>query len=266
MARSDDRIRLGISSLVWAGDLSDQARFEVFLDEAAEIGYEGILVFEMTILPWLDRPDAFRAALARRRLDFAGVILRPNLDFAATERISTFMEQTGAEVMNISGRDGAQSDWSVVVPALRRHAEIATSHGIRAVYQHHTGMLAETMEQYERLLSAIDRATLGVMIDCGHATKDFVGHSAQEFIDRHGHELDYVEFKDFTPETDLRTEVGRGLTDWPAVAAALRRASYSGWLVVEQNGTFRHPKVASAESFHYIRDVLGLGARPVGIA
>lgn len=260
MSDRPDRVRLGVSSLVWAGDLSDQPRFKRFLDEAAEIGYEGILVFDMTVKPWLDRPAEFTALLRERGLDFVGVILRPNLDFKTTVRISAFMAATGATVMNISGRDGTEAEWDIVVPALRRHAEIATAHGIRASYQHHTGMLAETMEQYERLLADIPRGYLSVMIDCGHATKDFKGHTAQEFILKHP-ELEYVEFKDYAPETDLRTEVGRGLCDWPAVADALRKIDYKGWVVIEQNGSFRPPKIGSAESYHYVRDVLGLGRR-----
>ena len=260
MARTYDRIRLGVSSLVWAADLSAQKPFEEFLDEAAEIGYEGILVFDMTAMPWLDRPAEFRALLQRRGLDFAGAILRPGLDFKGTERLCKFMAAAGADVMNISGRDGTEAEWDIVLPALMRHAEIADRHGIRASYQHHTGWIAETMEEYERLLAETDRRYLGVMTDCGHATKDFRGHTAQEFILRHP-ELEYIEFKDYTPQTDLNTEVGRGLADWPAIAEAVRWIGYKGWIVIEQNASFRPAKVAAAESLHYVRDVLGLGRR-----
>lgn len=260
MARTYDRIRLGVSSLVWGSDLSEQRRLEWFLDEAAEIGYEGILVFDMTVTPWLDRPAEFKALLQKRNLDFAGVILRPNLDFGGTDRLCRFMAAAGADVMNISGRDGTAAEWDLVIPALMRHAQIAHEHGIRASYQHHTGWIAETMDQYERLLAETDRRYLGVMTDCGHATKDFKEHTAQEFILRHP-ELDYVEFKDYAPTSDLNTEVGRGVADWPAIADALHRIGYQGWIVVEQNGSFRPAKVSAAESYHYTRYVLGLDGR-----
>ena len=255
-----DRIRLGVSSLVWGFDLSAQDQMEWFLREASEIGYEGMLVFEASVMPWLDRPAEFRSLLDRYGMDMAGVILRPNIDYGTTERLTAFMAAVGADVMNISGRDGTKAEWDIVIPALMRHAEIAHSHGIRASYQHHTGWIAETMEDYERLLADTDRKYLGVMTDCGHATKDFVGHTAQEFILRHP-ELEYIEFKDYTPQTDLNTEVGRGLADWPAIADAVRQIGYKGWIVIEQNGSFRPAKVSAAESFHYVRDVLGLGRR-----
>jgi sugar phosphate isomerase/epimerase len=255
-----DRIRLGVSSLVWGFDLSAQDQMEWFLREASEIGYEGMLVFEASVMPWLDRPAEFRSLLDRYGMDMAGVILRPNIDYGTTERLTAFMAAVGADVMNISGRDGTKAEWDIVIPALQRHAEIAHKNGVRAVYQHHTGWIAETMEDYERLLKDTDRTYLGVMTDCGHATKDFVGHSAQEFILRHP-ELDYIEFKDYAPESDLRTVVGRGLCDWPAVADAIRKIDYRGWIVVEQNGAFGPPRIGSDESFHYVRDVLGLGVR-----
>jgi inosose dehydratase len=253
-----DRIRLGISSLVWGFDLSDQAALERFMDDAQTIGYEGILVFDDSVRPWLDRPDEFKAMLKKRNLELAGVILRPSLDFGGTEKLTKFMAQVGADVMNISGRDGTKAEWDIVIPALQRHAEIAHANGIRAVYQHHTGWIAEDMDDYERLLRDTDRKYLGVMIDVGHATKDFKGHTAQEFILKHP-EIDYVEFKDYSVEADLRTAVARGLTDWPAVADALRTIDYKGWIVVEQNASIKPPIVEPSESYHYIRDVLGLG-------
>src|SRR5437588_4206259 len=113
MARTYDRIRLGVSSLVWKSDLSDQPAFEVFLDEAAAIGYEGILVFDMTVVPWLDKPAEFTALLRKRGLDFAGVILRPSIDFKFTDRLCAFMAAAGADVMNISGRDGTIDEWDI---------------------------------------------------------------------------------------------------------------------------------------------------------
>ncbi|TAK26019.1 MAG: hypothetical protein EPO26_01355 [Chloroflexota bacterium] len=260
MAKAYDRIRLGVASLVWGFDLSDPAALEVFLRDAADIGYEGILVFDMTLAPWLDRPAEFKALLDKYKLDMVGAILRPSLDFKGTERLAKFLAAVDADIINISGRDGTQAEWDLVIPALQRHADIAHEYGMRASYQHHTGWIAETMEQYERLLATTDRKTFGVMTDCGHATKDFVGHTSQEFILRHP-ELDYIEFKDYTPESDLRTEVGRGIANWPAIADAIRTIGYKGWIVVEQNGSIRPPKVSAAESFHYIRDVLGIGAR-----
>lgn len=253
-----DRARLGISQLLWGFDLSRPDRLIQFLDEASQIGYQGVLLFDTTLPFWSKRPGELKKLLTDRRLELVGTIHRSGLDFAGTRAIARMVAELGGERLVLSARDGRQEDWEIVMPLLRRHGEIAAEYGLRTVYHHHTNWIAETMEQYERLLADVDRRSIGVMLDCGHATKDFTGHSALEFYEKHNAEVEYVEFKDYSPETDLRTEVGRGQCDFPAIAASLRRHGYAGWIVVEQNGTTRTPKESAAESYRYIRETLGL--------
>jgi sugar phosphate isomerase/epimerase len=255
---ANGRIRLGISQLVWGYDLSQPHRWVQFLDEASQLGYEGILAFDSTLPFWYNRPRELERMLDERKLALAAVIHRPSLDFLATRRLAQFVAELGGERLVLSGPDGRQEDWSIVVPLLQRHGEIAAEYGLRCVYHHHTNWIAETMEQYERLLAETDRKYLNAMLDCGHATRDFVGHSAVEFYERNHAIVEYVEFKDWSPETDLRTEVGRGRCDFKSMARALKDNNYSGWIVVEQNGTDRTPKESSAESYRYIRETLGL--------
>jgi inosose dehydratase len=276
MARTFDRVRLGVSHLVWGFDLARPDRLLRFLDDAAAIGYEGVLLFDTTAAFWFNRPREFARLLDERGLALAGVILRPTLDFRGTTRLVEWMAEVGGDVLVISGPDGRPEDWGIVVPILQRHGEIAAAHGIQAVYHHHTDWVAETMEQAERLLAETDPKKLGGMLDCGHATMDFKGHSAQEYFQRNHERIKYVEFKDYSPETGLCTEVGRGRCDFPAVAAALKEHGYKGWVVVEQNpfgppdgrysGTVGRPqggdpKASAAESHRYIRETLGIGGR-----
>ncbi|TAK26020.1 MAG: hypothetical protein EPO26_01360 [Chloroflexota bacterium] len=251
-------IRLGVSQLVWGYDLSRPDRFIQCLDEASEIGYQGVLLFDSTLPFWFNRPGELRRMLSDRKLALTAVIHRPSLDFKGTRRLAGFVAELGGEKLILSGRDGRAEDWDIVVPLLQRHGEIALEYGLRTLYHHHTGWLAETMEQYERLLSDSNRKYIGAMLDCGHATKDFVGHTALEFYERNHGIVEYIEFKDWSPESDLGTEVGRGRCDFSAVADALKRHRYDGWVIVEQNATKRTPKESSAESFRYIRETLEL--------
>jgi len=261
-------IKLGVSHLIWGFDLSRPDRLVRFLDDAAAIGYRGVLCFDTTVSFWLSRPDEFKKLLDDRGLELVGVILRPGLDFLGTVQLTKWVAATGGTIMVISGRDGRQEDWHISVPILQRHGEIAAQNGIQAVYHHHTYWLAETMEQTERLFAETDPAKLGGMLDCGHATRDFVGHSAQEYYERNHSRIKYVEFKDWSPETDLNTSVGQGRCDYPAVVAALRKHTYDGWVVVEQNpagamggGPAREPKEAAQASYRYITETLGIGRR-----
>ncbi len=253
-----DRIRLGTSHITWGFDLSDQPKLEVFLDEASAIGFEGALCFDYTVAPWLDRPDAFKALLDKRKMDLVGVILRPGIDFVGTDRLCRFIAAAGGDMLVISGRDGTSAEWDIVVPALERHGEIAAKHGVRAVYHHHAGWIAETFDQYERLLRETDRKNLGVMLECGHATKVWRDHTPQEFFEKHHDEVEYVEFKDWSPMQDLRVELGRGIADWPAIGATIRKHGYKGWIVYEQDFSIRPARVSAAESYAYMRHVLGL--------
>jgi sugar phosphate isomerase/epimerase len=258
MAGKYDRIRLGTSHLIWGFDLSDQSRFELFLDEASAIGFEGVLCFDWTVAPWLDRPDQFRALLARRKLDLVGVILRPGIDFVGTDRLCRFIAAAKGDLLVISGRDGTAAEWDIVLPAIERHGEIAARHSVRAVYHHHAGWIAETFDQYEKLLSDTSREKLGVMLECGHATKVWRDHTPAEFFEKHHAEIEYVEFKDWSPEQDLRVEIGRGVANWPAIGAAIRKHGYKGWIVYEQDFTIRPPRVSAAESYAYAKHILGL--------
>lgn len=256
-----DRIRLGVSQLVWGYDLSRPDRLKWCLDEAAEIGYEGVLLFDSTVPFWYTRPHELKALLDERGLALAAMIHRPGLDLKGTRRLARFVKDIGGDRLVLSTRDGRPQDWAITLPLLERHGQLAGEAGLRCVYHHHTGWIAETFEQYERLLAETDRRWINAMLDCGHATKDFLGHTASEFLEKHHDIIEYVEFKDYTRETDLRTEVGRGSCDFKAVADGLRKHNYRGWVVVEQNGTATTPKQSSVESYRYITETLGIGVR-----
>lgn len=111
-------VKLGISHIVWGYDLTQTDRMIRFLDEASEIGYEGIVSFDRSITFWYNRPQEFKALLDARKLVLAGVILRPTLDFAATARLAEFMAAVGGDVMVMSGRCGTEAEWSIVPPIL----------------------------------------------------------------------------------------------------------------------------------------------------
>lgn len=249
-------IRLGVSQLVWGYDLSRPDLFIKCLDEASEIGYEGMLLFDRTLEFWFNRPAELSRILSARKLALAAVIHRPGLDFRGTRRLAQFVAEIGGDRLILSGRDGRAEDWGIVVPLLQRHGEIAHEYGLRTLYHHHTDWLAETMDQYEKLLLETDRKYLGAMLDCGHATRDFIGNSALEFYERNHRIVEYVEFKDWSVEMDLATEVGRGRCDFQAIAASLKAHEYSGWVIVEQNGTDGTPRASSAASFRYVRETL----------
>lgn len=159
-----DRIHLGVSQLVWGYDLSRADRLVQCLDEASDIGYEGVLLFDSTLPFWYNRPTELKRMLDERMLTVAGVIHRPSLDFKSTAQLARFVVAIGGDRLVISGPDGTQAEWNISLPLLERHGEIANANGLRANYHHHTGWIAETMEQYERFLSDTDRRKIGAIL------------------------------------------------------------------------------------------------------
>ena len=135
MSAGNGRIRLGVSHLVWGFDLSMFDRFKVFVDEAAGIGYQGIVAFDTTVMPWLGRPGEFKAVLDQRNLQLVGVILRPGIDFTFTHRLCKFIAEAGGEILIMSGPCGTEAEWSIVLPALQRHAEAAHPNAQTARYR-----------------------------------------------------------------------------------------------------------------------------------
>jgi sugar phosphate isomerase/epimerase len=252
-----DRVTLGLSHLAWGVDLSDERLFTAFLDDAANVGVEGVLIFDATAKAWYARAGEFRGLLQSRGLRLVGAIHRAGLDFEDTRQLARWLRDAGGDVMPITGRTGTEADWSVVVPVLERHGEIAAGQGVMGLYHHNTAAVAPTMALTERLLAETDPRRLVGMVDCGHATKDFPDGSPAEFYRRNHERIKYVEFKDWRPDTDLCTEVGQGRCDWQAVAAALDEHRYQGWIVVEQNGRPDDPREAAARSLAFTRRLIG---------
>jgi sugar phosphate isomerase/epimerase len=104
------------------------------------------------------------------------------------------------------------------------------------------------------------------MLDCGLAMKDFVDvidgdrAGAAAFFRRHDQGIDDVEFEDRSSETDLRTEVGRGSTDWNAVTLALGEDDYPARMVVEQNPPSSSPRDSETASHRFVRGLFGSSA------
>jgi inosose dehydratase len=91
---------------------------------------------------------------------------------------------------------------------------------------------------------------LGLCLDTGHAT--YGGGNALELPEQHRARIDHVHFKDCDPRvaaaarqhqwdyiqavrSGLFCELGDGCVDFAAIAAALQRTGYDGWIVVEQD-------------------------------
>ena len=80
------------------------------------------------------------------------------------------------------------------------------------------------------------------------------------FLTEYWSRIEFLEFKDWSEEFDLCTEVGAGRCDWPSVFSLLKEKKYEGWIAVEQNGPMgqRTRRESAAASARFIRQGLDL--------
>jgi inosose dehydratase len=140
----------------------------------------------------------------------------------------------------------------------------ATALGHPLTFHHHVGTYIETPAETEQLMAAADPELVGLCLDVGHY--QLAGGDPAEAVDRYGERVRHVHLKDVDRDIAERmrsgavggflgglrervfTELGRGELDLPSVLAALARRDYRGWLMVEQDTTWRPPSESAAMS------------------
>jgi len=152
-------------------------------------------------------------------------------------------------------------------------ARVAHQQGRPVVYHPHTGTFVETPDEVEWLMSATDPRLVSLCLDVGHYVVG--GGDPVDAVKRYGSRIRHVHMKDVDTDVLRRlrdgelvdfpsalrarifTELGNGLLDVAGVLRELERIDYSGWLMSEQDTTWRAP----AESAAMSRAVLGYAIR-----
>jgi len=261
------RIKLAAMSLLWNNPNGE--KFVPWLREVKQAGYDGVAGFaEWGWQDYIGDPKGFGRMLNGEGLELASLDIGVHANFDQYRRACAFMAALGARhLVCLGGWGKAPGDFEALGALLNRIGEIALSCGVRAVYHNHTGNTGETFEDMDLLLARTDPARFFVMCDTGHATKDFVNQPVKEravrFLAKYWDRLDFLELKDWNPETDLNTPLGEGLCDHGAVFALLKAKSYQGWITVEQNGhegpsRGRAPLECARISREFIRKELGV--------
>ena len=238
--RSQRAISLAAMSLLWNNPNGD--KLEPWLDEVKAAGYDGVAGFaEWGWQDYLAKPAEFGRLLANHGLKLASMDIGVHANFDQYRQACRFMAELGARHLVCLGGWGKEpADFAALGGLLNRIGEIALEFGVHAVYHNHTGNTGETFEDMDRLLACTDPGKFFVMCDTGHATKDFVkqpvAQRATLFLEKYWDRLDFIEFKDWNPETDLNTPLGEGQCDFAAVFGLLKAKQYKGWITVEQNG------------------------------
>jgi len=261
------RLQVAAMSLNWNNPTG--ADFGPWLDEVKEAGYDGITGFASSSLePFLDRPLELKRMLDERGLQLASVDVHYRAELDYYRKVCEFMAANGCENLAYIDPKGGPKAFDELGAWLNEIGAISLTYGIRTMYHNHTRGIGETYADLVRVHASVDPEKVFMMLDLGHATKDFVdvpdaGERAVSFLRNHWERIRFMEFKDWNETTDLNTPVGEGRCDYNAVFALMKARGYDGWVLVEQNGNEgwslgRSPLACAKQSLAFIRRGLGL--------
>lgn len=136
--------------------------------------------------------------------------------------------------------------------------------GHSLTFHNHVGTYIETPDELDRLMAASDAELVGCCLDVGHFLLG--GGDPVAALRTYGERVRHVHMKDVDPGVAERmrsgelggfleglrarvfTEVGAGALDVEGVLATLAERDYRGWIVVEQDTTWRPPSESAAIS------------------
>jgi inosose dehydratase len=256
---------------------------DVVLDEVARIGYAGVqdgvgfpsgpalrdalarrgltLAEVYAALPCRpDGPPPDALEIGRRRLaalhEAGGDVLVVALGFSPGR-----LERAGRATL--PGTPSlSDTGWRRLAGTLDALALEARALGHRMAFHAHAGTFVETPDELDRVLGATEAGLVGACLDTGHWTVG--GGDPVAAVREQGERIVHVHLKDVAAEPLRRiregaiagfldalrarifTELGNGVVDVEGVIDALASRDYAGWLMVEQDTTWRPPSESAA--------------------
>ncbi|MCL4393655.1 MAG: sugar phosphate isomerase/epimerase [Chloroflexi bacterium] len=115
--------------------------------------------------------------------------------------------------------------------------------------------LVQTVDDALRLVGAVGRDNLGIILDVGHS--QVVGEPFAAAVNKLGSALYHVHVDDNMGQRDQHLVPGEGTIDFRSSIAALRAAGYDGYLAVELGWDYTvDPDPAVRQSAAYLRALL----------
>jgi inosose dehydratase len=228
------------------------------LGRIARAGYEGVELFDGNLAALDD------GSLEQHGLALVGVYSGANFVFPEVlpeelwriRRAAELGQRFGAEHLVVGG--GAQrtapaedADYDRLGSALDQVVAIAEEHGLMPTYHPHLSTIVEGPDQVDRVF---ERTSIGFCPDLGHLAA--AGGDPVDLVKRYADRIPYIHYKDVTADGAF-VPLGQGMVDFEGVTAALRDASYDGWIVIELDGYDGDPDAAAQQNLAYVQALLG---------
>jgi inosose dehydratase len=269
-------VRLGCHTITWggvygsgAGVTSVKDAFYVTggdtkraLQEIAEIGYEGVELFDGDLLRF---PGGLGSVLDSTGLTLIAVYVGGSYIYGDTleEELWRAAEAApaaaslGAEHLVVGGgarrhdRAPDDRDYEALAHALDRVAAVADEYGLMASYHPHLTTMAETPEEIAKVF---DRTPIGFCPDTAHLAA--AGGDVRELVARYRDRVHYVHLKDLTRAPFAFQPLGRGELDLGGLLDDLRSSGFDGWVTTELDSYDGPAAEAARESHTFVSDWL----------
>jgi inosose dehydratase len=239
-------IRVGCQTNAWPLKPGDFDQFIGVLGVLKSLGFDG---FETSFRNVQSQYAA--AAEARARIEKTGVacfgihIFLNEYDPATRIAPMDFVRTTadgaaalGAQRLILSGaglvKDGkvAEADLAQKIGGLNAAARYCKDKGLAFAYHNHGPEFAANGTEIEALIGRTDPALVAFLIDCGHAVRAGVDLAA--FFTKHHRRICGMHLRDFKGGVEPQVPLGQGDVDWKPLAAAVKKAGWTGWVLAEE--------------------------------
>ncbi len=237
------------------------------LGEMKELGYVG---FECNIRFVQDQFG--RAAEARKEIEATGLrFIGAHYSMAqakpdAYPKALDGAVALGAERIVMSGT-GLAPDGKFEAEALKQKCaalealgKTAVQHGLRIAYHNHNPEFSNGNAEIEGLANGVSPELVDFLMDAGHGYLG--GGNPAEFMARHSKRIFGCHVKTFKgvkdPKTAQQAPLGQGDFGFEALAAAIKKTKWQGWIITEEGGSPRYGNTAAVGPDRaYIRKVFG---------
>ncbi|PYQ02302.1 MAG: xylose isomerase [Acidobacteria bacterium] len=266
---SAQAIRFGYAAITWGGN-DRQA-----IEDVASLGFPGIQLRSNILPEFGDKPAALKELLQAHDLKMVAlssggvsVTTPPAEEFVKHERHAAFVRAVGGMYLQVTdqlpqGRPATAADRRTLGERMTEIGKRTADIGIPLGYHNHMNSLGERPGEIDEILAAADARYVRLELDVAHYTQG--GGDPVKAIDRYHDRLLFLHLKDVEPVPPAAgadparsyrwVELGRGRVDLPGVFAALKKAGFKGWAVVELDAVpdkTRTPKDSGQISKSYL--------------
>jgi len=262
-------LRFGYAAITWGGN-DRQA-----IEDVAALGFPGIQLRSNVLAEFGDKPAALKELLQAHDLKMVALssggvsVTTPAAEeFVKHERHAAFVRAAGGMYLQVTDqlpkdRPATAADRRMLGERMTEIGKRSADLGVPLGYHNHMNSLGERPAEVDDILAAADPRYVRLELDVAHYTQG--GGDPVKAIDRYRDRLLFLHLKDVEPvppaagadpERSYRwVELGRGRVDLPGVFAALKRAGFKGWAVVELDAVpdkARTPKESGQISKTYL--------------